>query len=206
MQIRAIPPGIAVVCALPAQNPSFYCVIQQNIQAGKVWQADDSKPEDRPEPFLALQGQAALPPIHAQGTAMNTSAVAQATPSAHAFTQEARDAIYHAIFSRRDVRGQFCPRRCRTRCSAASSPRRTTRPRWASCSPGTSWWCDRRTPSAGCRVPSPRPTPKRLVCSRATSAPRTRSLKLEGIMESPIGICITCDRDAPAPWWWGVPT
>ena len=40
---------------------------------------------------------------------MNTSAVAQATPSAHAFTQEARDAIYHAIFSRRDVRGQFLP-------------------------------------------------------------------------------------------------
>ena len=40
---------------------------------------------------------------------MNTSAVAQATPSAHAFTQQARDAIYHAIFSRRDVRGQFLP-------------------------------------------------------------------------------------------------
>ena len=40
---------------------------------------------------------------------MNTSAVAQATPSAHAFTQQARDAIYHAIFSRSDVRGQFLP-------------------------------------------------------------------------------------------------
>ena len=40
---------------------------------------------------------------------MNTSAVAQATQSVHAFTQEARDAIYHAIFSRRDVRGQFLP-------------------------------------------------------------------------------------------------
>lgn len=37
---------------------------------------------------------------------MNTSAVAQATPSVHAFTQEARDAIDHAIFSHRDVRGQ----------------------------------------------------------------------------------------------------
>ena len=39
---------------------------------------------------------------------MNT-APAQATQSVHAFTQEARDAIYHAIFSRRDVRGQFLP-------------------------------------------------------------------------------------------------
>jgi len=37
---------------------------------------------------------------------MNTSAVAQATPSAHAFTQEARDAIYHALFARRDMHGQ----------------------------------------------------------------------------------------------------
>ena len=39
---------------------------------------------------------------------MNT-APAQATQSVHAFTPEARDAIYHAIFSRRDVRGQFLP-------------------------------------------------------------------------------------------------
>ncbi|MCZ2407972.1 MAG: hypothetical protein LC097_14765 [Burkholderiales bacterium] len=37
---------------------------------------------------------------------MNTSAVAQATPSAHAFTQEARNAIDHAVFARRDMRGQ----------------------------------------------------------------------------------------------------
>lgn len=39
---------------------------------------------------------------------MNTlSAHAESNP--HAFTQEARDATYHAIFSRRDVRGQFLP-------------------------------------------------------------------------------------------------
>ena len=28
----------------------------------------------------------------------------------HAFTDEARDAVYQAIFSRRDVRGQFLPK------------------------------------------------------------------------------------------------
>ena len=39
---------------------------------------------------------------------MNT-APAQATQSVHAFTQEAREAVYYAIFSRRDVRGQFLP-------------------------------------------------------------------------------------------------
>ena len=42
---------------------------------------------------------------------MNTTAAAQATPSVHAYTQQACDAIhhafFHAIFSRSDVRGRF---------------------------------------------------------------------------------------------------
>jgi hypothetical protein len=33
----------------------------------------------------------------------------QANQDIHAFTAEARDAIYQTIFSRRDVRGQFLP-------------------------------------------------------------------------------------------------
>ena len=39
---------------------------------------------------------------------MNTAS-AHAELSEHAFTQEARDAIYHAIFSRRDVRQGALP-------------------------------------------------------------------------------------------------
>lgn len=42
---------------------------------------------------------------------MNTTAAAQATPSVHAYTQQACDALttpsFHAIVLRRDVRGQF---------------------------------------------------------------------------------------------------
>ena len=34
---------------------------------------------------------------------------AQAIQETHAFADEARDAVYRAIFSRRDVRGQFLP-------------------------------------------------------------------------------------------------
>ncbi|MFN7154283.1 MAG: hypothetical protein ACK4OE_11390 [Acidovorax sp.] len=44
---------------------------------------------------------------------MNTTAAAQATPSVHAYTQQACDALttpsFHAIVLRRDVRGQFLP-------------------------------------------------------------------------------------------------
>ena len=39
---------------------------------------------------------------------MNTTPT-QVAQNVHAFTQEARDAVYQAIFSRRDVRGQFLP-------------------------------------------------------------------------------------------------
>ena len=39
---------------------------------------------------------------------MNTTP-AHAAQNVHAFAQEARDAVYQAIFSRRDVRGQFLP-------------------------------------------------------------------------------------------------
>jgi len=50
------------------------------------------------------------PIILMQGEYMNT-AQTQATQDIHAFTEQARDAIYQAIFSRRDVRGQFLPKR-----------------------------------------------------------------------------------------------
>ncbi|MDE2430897.1 MAG: nitroreductase family protein, partial [Burkholderiales bacterium] len=36
-------------------------------------------------------------------------ATAPATQDSHAFAQAAREAMYHTIFSRRDVRGQFLP-------------------------------------------------------------------------------------------------
>jgi len=39
---------------------------------------------------------------------MQTTPVSD-TSDVHAFSQEARDAIYHTIFSRRDVRSQFLP-------------------------------------------------------------------------------------------------
>jgi 5,6-dimethylbenzimidazole synthase len=127
---------------------------------------------------------------------MNTSAVAQATPSARLHAK-ARDAIYHAIFSRRDVRGSLptpVPDEVLSRILTAAH----------------------HAPSVGFMQPwnflvvrSP-DTKRRVRCLRQ-GARRGRSmfegdrratyqkLKLEGIVESPIGICITCDRERTGP-------
>ena len=130
---------------------------------------------------------------------MNTSAVAQATPSAHAFTQEARDAIYHAIFSRRDVRGQFLP----TPVPDEVLSRILTAAHHA--------------PSVGFMQPwnflvvRSQDTKRRVHGAFAKAHAEAagmfegdrratyQKLKLEGIIESPVGICITCDRERTGP-------
>ena len=130
---------------------------------------------------------------------MNTSAVAQATQSVHAFTQEARDAIYHAIFSRRDVRGQFLP----TPVPDEVLSRILTAAHHA--------------PSVGFMQPwnflvvRSQDTKRRVHAAFAKAHAEAagmfegdrratyQKLKLEGIIESPIGICITCDRERTDP-------
>lgn len=129
---------------------------------------------------------------------MNTTP-AQATQDVHAFTQEARDAIYQAIFSRRDVRGQFLP----TPVPDAVLSRILTAAHYA--------------PSVGFMQPwnflvVQSPQIKRRVQDAFAKAHTEaaemfegekrsvyQSLKLEGIVESPIGICITCDRERTGP-------
>ena len=130
---------------------------------------------------------------------MNTSAPAQATPSAHAFTQEARDAVYHAIFSRRDVRGQFLP----TPVPDEVLSRILTAAHHA--------------PSVGFMQPwnflvvRSQDTKRRVQGAFAKAHAEAagmfegdrratyQKLKLEGIIESPVGICITCDRERTGP-------
>jgi len=129
---------------------------------------------------------------------MNTTST-HVAPDVHAFTQEARDAVYQAIFSRRDVRGQFLP----TPVPDAVLSRILTAAHHA--------------PSVGFMQPwnflvVQSPQTKRRVYdafakahAEATDmfegAKRSlyQSLKLEGIVESPIGICITCDRERTGP-------
>jgi 5,6-dimethylbenzimidazole synthase len=127
---------------------------------------------------------------------MNTSAVAQATPSARLHAK-ARDAIYHAIFSRRDVRGSLptpVPDEVLSRILTAAH----------------------HAPSVGFMQPwnflvvRSQGTKRRVRAFAKAHAEAAgmfegdrratyQKLKLEGIVESPVGICITCDRERTGP-------
>lgn len=131
---------------------------------------------------------------------MQTSTVAnQTNEDIHAFTKTTREAIYQTIFSRRDVRGQFLP----TAVNDAVLSRILTAAHFA--------------PSVGFMQPwnfllVKSETVKRRVHTAfskahheaaAMFAGQQRStyqqLKLEGILDAPIGICITCDRQRTGP-------
>lgn len=130
---------------------------------------------------------------------MNTSAVAQATPSAHAFTQQARDAIYHAIFSRRDVRGQFLPTPVpdevlsRILTAAHHAPSVGFMQPWN--------FLVVRSPDTKRRVQGAFAKAHAEAAGMFEGDKRStyQKLKLEGIVESPVGICITCDRERTGP-------
>ena len=115
------------------------------------------------------------------------------------FSEQERDAVYKAIFTRRDVRGQFkpdpVPDEVLARILSAAH----------------------HAPSVGFMQPwdfvvVKDPAVKRLVKGDFDAANNEavnmfegsrqdiyRSLKLEGITEAPIGICITCDRARTGP-------
>ncbi len=117
----------------------------------------------------------------------------------HAFTEETRDAIYQAIFKRRDVRGQFLPKPVPDEVLS----RIITAAHYA--------------PSVGFMQPwnflvVQSDEVKRKVHAAFAEAHAEaaemfegekqatyKSLKLEGIVESPVGICITCDRKRTGP-------
>ena len=133
-----------------------------------------------------------------QGEYLKTAA-APAIQDVHAFTEQARDAIYHAIFSRRDVRGQFLP----TPVPDAVLSRILTAAHYA--------------PSVGFMQPwnflvvqsdaVKRRVHDAFAVAHAEAADMFEGdkrstyqhLKLEGILESPLGICITCDRARTGP-------
>ncbi len=123
----------------------------------------------------------------------------RADENIHAFTAEARATIYQVIFSRRDVRGQFLPRAVPDEVLS----RIITAAHYA--------------PSVGFMQPwnflvvksdeVKRRVHAAFAAAHAEAAEMFegdkratyKTLKLEGIIESPVGICITCDRDRAGP-------
>ncbi len=132
-----------------------------------------------------------------KGTDMETST--QKQPLDHSFEDAERDALYKAIFSRRDVRGQFTD----TAIAEDVLSRILMAAHYA--------------PSVGFMQPwsfilvrsgeTKRKVHKLFEKAHAEAAgmfdgdarDTYRNLKLEGILESPINICVTCDRDRAGP-------
>jgi len=134
--------------------------------------------------------------FHLRGISMKPEPTSQ---NMHAFADEERAAIYRTIFSRRDVRGQFLPKAVPDEVLS----RIITAAHYA--------------PSVGFMQPwnflvVRSDEIKRNVHAAFTAAHAEaaemfegdkratyRTLKLEGILESPVGICITCDRERTGP-------
>jgi 5,6-dimethylbenzimidazole synthase len=117
----------------------------------------------------------------------------------HAFSEAARAAVYHAIFSRRDVRGQFLPDPvpdevlARVLTAAHFAPSVGYMQPWSFVVVRDAAVKDKM--HAAFREANA----EALDLFEAKQQAIYRELKLEGIREAPINLCITCDRDRAGP-------
>ncbi len=133
-----------------------------------------------------------------QGNVMK-SVSAQANQATHAFTDDARDAVYRAIFTRRDVRGQFLPTPVpdevlsRVLMAAHHAPSVGFMQPWN--------FLVVKSAQVKQRVHDVFAQAHAEAADMFDDDQRQmyKTLKLEGIVESPIGVCITCDRERTGP-------
>ncbi|MBK7424920.1 MAG: 5,6-dimethylbenzimidazole synthase [Propionivibrio sp.] len=117
----------------------------------------------------------------------------------HAFTAEARAAIYQTIFSRRDVRGQFLPKSVPDEVLS----RILTAAHYAPSVGFMQPWnflvvrSDETKRQVHAAFLEAHAEATEMFEGKQRAAYKT--LKLEGILESPVGICITCDRQRTGP-------
>jgi 5,6-dimethylbenzimidazole synthase len=123
----------------------------------------------------------------------------QAEQDVHAFTAEARAAIYQTIFSRRDVRGQFLPKAVPDEVLSHIITAAHYAPSVGFMQPWN--FLVVRSQEAKQRVHAAFAEAHAEAAEMFDGEQRTtyKTLKLEGILESPIGICITCDRERTGP-------
>lgn len=120
-------------------------------------------------------------------------------PLAHAFSDADRAAVYQAIYSRRDVRGQFLPDPVaddvlgRVLLAAHHAPSVGFMQPWNFLvvrSPAVKQRVHDVFCAANAEAERLFPDDKRALYSR---------MKLQGILESPINLCVTCDRSRSGP-------
>lgn len=115
------------------------------------------------------------------------------------FSLAERDAVYKCIFSRRDVRGQFLPDPIPDQALARILRAAHHAPSVGFMQP---WdFILVRDPAIKQRVRDAFQMANEEAAGMFEDERQTsyRRLKLEGIVEAPLGICITCDRDRTGP-------
>ena len=122
-----------------------------------------------------------------------------ATQANHHFAEAARDAVYQAIFSRRDVRGQFLPDAIPDEVLARILTAAHFAPSVGYMQP----WSFVLIRDAGVKqrihAAFSEANAEALQMFEGEKQEIYRELKLEGIIESPVNILITCDRDRAGP-------
>ncbi len=122
-----------------------------------------------------------------------------AAPAGNAFSAGERDAVYKCIFTRRDVRGQFRPDPvpdevlARLLLAAHRAPSVGFMQPWDFVVIGDGA-VKRRVHAAFLRAHES--AAREFDDDRAR---RYRAMKLEGILEAPINLCVTCDRSRSGP-------
>ncbi|MBK3774428.1 5,6-dimethylbenzimidazole synthase [Azospirillum sp. YIM DDC1] len=117
----------------------------------------------------------------------------------HAFAPEERDALYKAIFSRRDVRGQFAPDPVpdavltRVLTAAHHAPSVGFMQPWN--------FIVVQDPAVKAQIHADFSQANEEAAALFTGERKAlySRLKLEGIREAPVNLCITCDRERSGP-------
>ena len=161
--------------------------------SGKVHRSVESESEDRPGDKIGGHGQAAY--VFPEGESMEN----QTAPLAHAFSDADRAAVYQAIFNRRDVRGQFLPDPVPDEVLARILMAAHHAPSVGFMQPWNfllvrSLTVKQRVhdifQQANAEAAAMFPAGKQEIYSQ---------LKLQGILDAPINLCITCDRSRSGP-------
>jgi len=155
------------------------------------------KSEDRPEGKLDCRLDIGKPTIFQPKG--NTGMENALRADSHTFTDDLRAGLYKAIFERRDVRGQFLPDAvpddvlARVLMAAHFAPSVGFMQPWN--------FMVVRSEDVKAKVHAAFNKAHNEAAEMFDGEKRDvyRTLKLEGVMESPVNICITCDRDRAGP-------
>jgi 5,6-dimethylbenzimidazole synthase len=124
---------------------------------------------------------------------------ASCSPNPHAFDDAQRAAVYQAIFNRRDVRGEFLPHAVPDEVLARIINAAHHAPSVGFMQPWN--FIVVRAEETKRRVHDAFARAHTEAANMFSDEQRAtyRQLKLEGILEAPLGICITCDRQRSGP-------